>query len=159
MKALKITYALLESSAEAVLLFTAAAEHLGVGPVQLAATEQELRRCLAPGTGTAVVVIGLDGGAGTGLEVLRAVRELRGASVLALVLVAGRDPEMITAAYEAGANSVFVKPRSLKGYVHLLAVWDEYWGLSELPWVPWVWAGISSVEQKNRSRVDPGLRP
>lgn len=63
-----------------------------------------------------------------GIELLKWVRGDSRFSKLPFILISSSSLERdIDAAYAAGANAYFVKPRTLPGFVHLLTEFQPYW--------------------------------
>jgi two-component system response regulator len=70
-----------------------------------------------------------------GLEAVRALkRDARTRRIPVVVLGADDDPEAVTAAYDAGANTYIVKPVTFLALVRLMKVFTAYWlETAELP--------------------------
>jgi two-component system response regulator len=70
-----------------------------------------------------------------GIEAVRALkRDARTRRIPVVVLGADDDPQAVTAAYDAGANTYIVKPVTFLALVRLMKVFTTYWlETAELP--------------------------
>jgi CheY-like chemotaxis protein len=75
-----------------------------------------------------LVLVDADLPRGGGLDAVRAMKSNPGLRHIPVVVLAGRvDSEAVAAAYDAGANTLIVKPVTFLALVKLMKVFTAYW--------------------------------